>query len=99
MIRSVPAQSMLRRPARRGVFADSTLRKKRRIAKDTPPIGTGYVSIFLVVKWSPTVQIEAPTPGDARGKGTPDDWAQGTGNGPGHAEESVVHWAFPETSV
>jgi hypothetical protein len=46
MIRNVPAQSILRRPARKGVLGDSIERKKKRMRKENPPMGTaGLVSL------------------------------------------------------
>ena len=44
VIKADPVQSMLRRPAMKGVFADSIFRKKMRIAREIPPIGTIIVS-------------------------------------------------------
>ena len=46
IMRKVPAQSMLRRPARSGVFGDSIDRKKNRMRNENPPTGTaGLVSL------------------------------------------------------
>lgn len=42
--RRVPTQSMLRRPASRGVLGDEIRRKRNMISSDIPPIGTVWVS-------------------------------------------------------
>lgn len=45
-----------------------------------------------------TIEVKAPSPGNPGGKGTTNDGAQGSRNGPGCTKDGVVHWSFPADS-
>lgn len=98
-MRKVPAQSMLRRPAKNGVLGDSMDRKKNRMRNENPPMGTVGLVSFELQRFGGgghTVQVEAPSPGNASGKGTTDDRSKCTSNGPSSTEEAIVHGAISE---
>lgn len=98
MMRTVPDQSIARRPSNSGVPPDSSLRKKTRIANETPPTGTEQISLIppQVNEIIRTVQVETPPPGHSSRKGTSDNGAKSTRNGPRHAKQAIVHRPFPD---
>ena len=100
-IKSVPDQSMVLRPAIRGVFGESTSRKKNKTRKENPPIGTGEVSSNCSCSGQDiehTVEIETPTPGDTGRKGASNKWAQRACDGPSRSKKCIVHRSFSADS-